>query len=196
MKQQSEADNLHSVSMESPYARQKISLGVGWKSWLAEVEASVANYSKPENGPTTAQPSLNAFQIDVLLTGWKSQSGPWALGLGAVVEDGFRWVKSGPQSVSASNALSLGPAAYLVRNHDLNCLGVALRAPMTGALKSGPYGAQGRLWGEWKLISLNRNWLSGRIEAEASRTSWSEPKGTSITAWAFWLAPVFHFSRF
>lgn len=205
MSQSSGEANLATVKA-GPFFQQKLS---AWAEthrgggWAAGLEAAFASYGAPDSSRPTLQPDFSAFRarFDLLRPMWPAaRAGGWNLSCGGALDRSYRWVKSGPQSVEAQGALSLGPSARVVRSYPYSGFlspseaGAALALPLSGLLSGGHAGLQGRIWGEWNLARLGeRSALGAKAEAESAYLRWSAPTGTTTFAWTAWIAPVLRF---
>jgi hypothetical protein len=213
LSQTSAAADLTSVSAESPYLQQKITIAteltrtddLATTAWRSELQVWLAGFSKPDSVPGSVQPDFKGvgFRFESLHC-WAKNAGNWNFYFGATFDRSYRWLAaSNGLSVDSEGALSLGPSGRAVRTYNSSGffgpteVGAAFNAPLTGALTGGQLGLEGRIWGEWNLAKLsqkeNPTSIGLRAEAEGAYLRWSTPTSTSTVAWTVWVAPTLRF---
>ncbi len=201
--QKSSSSNPRSVRQDSLYWRQRLegSYQSTPGEWSIDLSVGFASFSKvpQENGKIPQQSDFSGFEARMDLVFQEIFAEPseevrW--NWGATAERAFRFVKDGPQSVTAKGALSLGPLVQAMRHYSYGeNWGGRLRLPVSGLLTRGFASLEGRLWREWQLYRFKKTvqGVSLRIETEGSYSLWMDPSGTQVTSWAVSIGPHFFF---
>ncbi|MEK6577604.1 MAG: hypothetical protein AABZ55_00110, partial [Bdellovibrionota bacterium] len=209
LKQKTSDASLATVNAQRPYLQQKFNLngetiitrGSDQVIWDLALESVLSSFSKPDTTRTTVQPTVKIFTLRADLMRSSQNSGGqfgWNLGYGIRLDRNFRWVKTGPQTVEARSAVSVGPLIGFMRKYSyltglrIQETGLLIGAPFTGLFAPGYYGADARIWAEWKLVPLSKDWIGLRPEAEIGYHRWKVPEGTSLLSWNLWIAVSFH----
>jgi hypothetical protein len=202
LNQSSQAADLTSVHPQSPYFHQQLEAEIEFERYEAMIQAGLTTFKAPDGITASTQPNLNALDWKLDLRRQTANHSLWHFSFGMTLDDSYRWIATGMQSVQTASALSLGPSLQVVRTYGKGALQpgtlrqfvCALDLPLTGAVTQGQAGFQGRIWGEWNLASFsNQTALGARAVASSDYLRWSEPTGTSTFSWSLWLAPALRF---
>lgn len=184
---------LPNVSLDSPYLQSRIQFGADFHALRVQAQFGNARFKTTETGQALLQETVTPFTLKLDGLHWANPAAsPTRLAWGLTAERAYRWEKSGPQSVAAQNALSLGPAFAVVRKSGEDTpfeAGLQLGVPLTGAVTGGFWGFAGCTWAEWTF----RNSLGVRLAFEASWQHWSSAGGAAVTQWSAWVSPFFRF---
>ena len=212
--QNSSDTNLNSVSLSAPFLQQRVSLASDFiraqdesgSHWRAGFEIGFNAFHKDSSTSHSGlQNDVSAAFYQLTLSHWTQKTiadlVAWTVAPGLVVQRSFRFVKSGPQSVDAQGALSVGPSITFSRKYfedsALQHLGIEFLLPLSGALTDGAMGVDARVFAEWRVARFRNsngggNSLGFLTQAEMEYSRWQTPQGTQTLSWSFWVAPVFH----
>lgn len=186
--------SLSSVETESAHLQQKVRLESDLlrneNHWTGVVQVGFAGFHKPDTTRTIVQPDVKGYTFDFEAFRWakNSEQQPWQVAWGGILDRSYRWSKTGPQSVEPDGSLSLGPAVRVMRRWNGGHFGARVALPLTGAATQGHFGADGSIWGEWKLTRIDITSLGLIAETEARYLRWTGASGAGRFSWVASLA--------